>query len=176
MKKIALLPLIVFGLLVIVLAAGLRLDPAEVPSPLVGKPVPPFRLARVEDPKASFSPSDLAGQVWLLNVWASWCGTCRQEHPALMAFSRSAKVPLIGLDYKDPRGSGAAWLEQLGNPYRWSVLDADGRVGIDFGVYGVPETFVIDKKGIIRFKFIGALTPELIRSTLQPLLRELENA
>lgn len=171
-----LFPLFVFGALVAVLAAGLRLKPAEVPSPLIGKPVPAFSLAQVQDAGRSVSARDMAGQVWMLNVWASWCGACREEHPALIAFSRESAVPLVGLNYKDARPDGSAWLERFGDPYKVSALDADGKVGIDFGVYGVPETFVIDKKGVIRYKHIGPLTPEIIHSRLAPLLKELNDA
>ena len=169
-------PLIIFGALVAVLAAGLRLKPAEVPSPLIGKPVPAFRLAQVQDPARSISPVDMVGRVWLLNVWASWCTACREEHPALLAFARDSGVPVVGLNYKDARADGNAWLERFGNPYFASALDEDGKVGIDFGVYGVPETFVIDKRGVIRFKHIGPLTPEQIRTEVMPLLKELDHA
>jgi cytochrome c biogenesis protein CcmG/thiol:disulfide interchange protein DsbE len=162
--------------LAIVLWVALGRNPAEVPSPLVGKPVPQFRLAQLEHPARTISPADMAGQVWLLNVWASWCIACREEHPALLALAEQSGVPVIGLNYKDVREDGLQWLDRLGNPYRTSGFDMDGRVGIDFGVYGVPETFVIDRKGIIRFKFIGGLTPEQIRKKLLPLIRELERA
>ncbi len=171
-----LIPLIVFSALVAVLAAGLHLKPAEVPSPLIGKPVPAFKLAQVQDPAKSISPGDMAGRVWLLNVWASWCTACREEHPALLAFARESGVPVVGLNYKDVRADGSAWLERFGDPYVASALDEDGKVGIDFGVYGVPETFVIDKRGVIRFKHIGPLTPEQIRTEVMPLLKELDHA
>jgi cytochrome c biogenesis protein CcmG/thiol:disulfide interchange protein DsbE len=170
------LPLIAFGILVALLGVGLGLKPAEVPSPLIGKAVPQFRLARLDDAARSLTPGDMAGQVWLLNVWASWCTACREEHPALLAFAGQSRVPVIGLNYKDVRADGIGWLNKFGNPYSMTALDLDGRVGIDFGVYGVPETFVIDKKGIIRFKFIGGLTPELVRTKLLPLIEELEHA
>lgn len=165
-----LLPLIVFA----VLAIGLGLKPAEVPSPLIGKPVPAFSLAQVRDASRTIASRDMLGEVWLLDVWASWCNACRDEHPALLAFAQESGVPVIGLNYKDKQHDGKAWLERHGDPYRASALDEDGRVGIDFGVYGVPETFVIDKRGVIRFKHIGPLTPEQIRTELLPLLKELD--
>lgn len=171
-----LIPLFVFGALVALLGAGLHLNPAEVPSSLIGKPVPMFRLKELAHPERSVSPADMAGQVWLLNVWASWCAACREEHPALLALSRHGAVPLIGLNYKDGREEGRAWLARFGDPYHASAFDAEGRVGIDFGVYGVPETFVIDKRGIIRFKFTGGLTPETIRRKVLPLIEELNRA
>jgi cytochrome c biogenesis protein CcmG/thiol:disulfide interchange protein DsbE len=174
--RAALIPLLAFAALAAFLGAGLGHDPAQVPSPLVGKPAPAFKLARLDNPALTISPADMAGQVWLLNVWASWCGACREEHPALMAFAGQSRVPVIGLNYKDARADGIGWLNKFGNPYSMTALDLDGRVGIDFGVYGVPETFVIDKKGIIRFKFIGGLTPELVRTKLLPLIEELEHA
>ena len=169
-------PLCGFVCLAALLGAGLNLDPAEVPSPLVGKAVPGFRLAQLDDPGRSISPADLRGQVWLLNVWASWCAACRDEHHALSAFAQSGSVPVIGLNYKDTREQGLAWLERFGNPYHATAFDQDGRVGLEFGVYGVPETFVIDKRGVVRFKFIGALTPALIRHKLMPLIAELKRA
>jgi cytochrome c biogenesis protein CcmG/thiol:disulfide interchange protein DsbE len=174
--RAAFIPVLAFAALAVFLGAGLGHDPALVPSPLVGKPAPAFTLARLDDPLRTISPADMAGQVWLLNVWASWCGACREEHPALMAFAAQSRVPVIGLNYKDARVDGLGWLNKFGNPYRITALDLDGRVGIDFGVYGVPETFVIDKRGIIRHKFIGELTPELVKQKLQPLLEELERA
>jgi cytochrome c biogenesis protein CcmG/thiol:disulfide interchange protein DsbE len=174
--KTALIPLIAFAALAAVLGAGLGKDPAAVPSPLIGKPVPAFRLARIDNPALTIAPADMAGKVWLLNVWASWCAACRDEHPALSRFAISSGVPLVGLNYKDKREDGLAWLGRFGNPYRVTGLDLDGRVGTDFGVYGVPETFVIDKRGVIRYKFIGGLTAEVIREKLQPLLEELNRA
>jgi cytochrome c biogenesis protein CcmG/thiol:disulfide interchange protein DsbE len=168
-----LLPLGIFVTLVLFLGIGLRLNPREVPSPLIGKPAPQFNLTQLDDPDKMISPKDMLGQVWLLNVWASWCVSCRQEHPVLMDFSRQNVLPIIGLNYKDVRADGVAWLRQFGNPYRLSAFDANGRVGIDFGVYGVPETFVIDKRGVIRFKQIGPVTPAVITEKFIPLIKEL---
>jgi len=166
-------PLAVFLVLVGFLAVGLKLDPHQVPSPLIGKPAPTFKLPRLDDPAQALSRDAMLGKPWILNVWASWCGPCRDEHPAVVAFARTKQVPLVGLNYKDARSDALAWLKELGNPYDVSLSDLDGRVGIDFGVYGVPETFVIDKSGVIRFKHIGALTPEVLNTKVAPLLKEL---
>jgi cytochrome c biogenesis protein CcmG/thiol:disulfide interchange protein DsbE len=171
-----LLPLGLFLGLLIFLAIGLRLNPREIPSPFIGKPAPHFRLPQLGDPGKSISTTDMAGQVWMLNVWASWCSSCRVEHPVLMDFAKSQAIPMIGLDYKDQRDEGSKWLREHGNPYLLSAFDVDGMVGIDYGVYGVPETFVIDRKGVIRMKFTGPLTPEAIRTRLLPLIEELKRA
>jgi cytochrome c biogenesis protein CcmG, thiol:disulfide interchange protein DsbE len=167
-------PLGIFFALVILLGVGLKLDPREVPSPLIDKPAPAFELPQLHDPSKAFSPKEMAGKVWMFNVWASWCVSCREEHPVLMEFSKQNIVPIYGLDYKDQRADGLKWLAQFGNPYHLSAFDADGRVGIDYGVYGVPETYVIDKRGVIRYKRIGVVTREILRDTIIPLVKELE--
>ncbi|MDE2612209.1 MAG: DsbE family thiol:disulfide interchange protein [Burkholderiales bacterium] len=167
-------PLAAFAVLLGFLAVGLRLDPREVPSPLIGKPAPQFKLARLDDPAQSVARADLLGKVWMLNVWASWCVACREEHPLLVEFSRRKLVPIYGLNYKDQRDAAERWLTRLGNPYDASLTDADGRVGIDFGVYGVPETFVVDKRGVIRYKQIGPVTSEALRDKIVPLLERLQ--
>jgi len=167
------IPLAIFLVLAGFLAVGLNLDPRKVPSPLIGKPAPAFNLPRLDDPAQSVKRDAMVGKPWILNVWASWCGPCREEHPHLVAFARTKRVPLVGLNYKDARNDAQAWLKEFGNPYDVSLSDLDGRVGIDFGVYGVPETFVIDKGGVIRFKHIGPLTPEVLNTQIVPLLREL---
>ena len=168
-----LLPLIVFAVLLGFLAVGLKLDPREVPSPLIDKPAPAFSLPRLDAPEQHMALQDLKGKVWLLNVWASWCVACRVEHPLLVELAGSGAVPIYGLNYKDKRDDALAWLGKHGNPYVASLSDTQGLVGIDFGVYGVPETFVIDKKGVIRFKQIGPLTVEAIEGKILPLLKEL---
>jgi cytochrome c biogenesis protein CcmG/thiol:disulfide interchange protein DsbE len=168
-----LIPLAVFVVLVGFLWVGLSLKPREVPSPLIDKPAPAFVLSRLDNPRQSVTPSDLRGQVWLLNVWASWCVACLDEHPVLVEFSRSGVLPIYGLNYKDSPDAAKAWLGKHGNPYAVSIVDADGRVGIDYGVYGVPETFLIDKEGVIRFKQIGPVTPEVLRDKILPLARQL---
>jgi cytochrome c biogenesis protein CcmG/thiol:disulfide interchange protein DsbE len=168
-----LLPLAAFLGLVVFLALGLRLDPREVPSPLIDKPAPAFATESLARPEATLSRDELRGKVWLLNVWASWCVACREEHPVLVEFSRRATVPVYGLNYKDKREDGMKWLRQFGNPYTESLYDPQGRVGLDYGVYGVPETFVIDRAGVVRYKHVGPITPEFLHDTLEPLLRKL---
>ena len=171
-----LLPLLVFVLLAGFLAIGLKRDPREVPSPLINKPAPAFSLPQLDAPDQQVAAKDLLGQVWLLNVWASWCVACRQEHPLLVDLSRAGQVKLYGLNYKDKRDDALGWLQKFGNPYLKSMSDTEGLVGIDYGVYGVPETFVIDKQGVIRYKQIGPVTPEAIRDTLLPLVAQLEKS
>jgi len=168
------LPLGVFLVLVALLAVGLTLNPREVPSPLIGKNAPAFELPRLHEPASRFSPAELRGQVWLLNVWASWCASCRDEHPLLVELARSRVVPVYGLNYKDKREDALRWLVQFGDPYVLSIADSDGRIGIDYGVYGVPETYVIDKAGVIRYKQIGPITPERLKTRILPLVAELQ--
>ncbi|HEY1044698.1 MAG TPA: DsbE family thiol:disulfide interchange protein [Telluria sp.] len=166
-------PLAAFVLLLGFLAAGLRLNPREVPSPFIGKPAPGFSLPRLDDNAQAVAPADMLGKVWLLNVWASWCEACRIEHPVLVDFARSGAAPVVGLNYKDQREDALAWLRRHGNPYLLSAVDADGRTGIDYGVVGVPETFVIDRRGVIRLKHTGPVTPEVLATILLPLVEEL---
>ena len=168
-----LIPLAAFLALAVMLAVGLKLDPREVPSPLIDKPAPKFALQRLDDAARTIRLDDMRGKVWMLNVWASWCVACREEHPLLVEFAKKRVVPLYGLNYKDQREDAKGWLARFGNPYDASLFDDEGRVGIDFGVYGVPETFVIDKQGVIRFKQIGPLTPEVLRDRVLPLVRSL---
>jgi cytochrome c biogenesis protein CcmG/thiol:disulfide interchange protein DsbE len=170
MKVRALIPLAVFIALAGFLAMGLRLDPREVPSPLIDKPAPAFAAPTLADPGRTLSRDDLLGQVWMLNVWASWCAACRDEHPLLLHFAQRRQLTLIGLNYKDEREAGTAWLQRLGNPYTDSLFDPQGRIGLDYGVYGVPETFVIDRQGVVRYKHVGPLTREVLRDRIEPLL------
>lgn len=190
------IPVALFVILVVFLGIGLTLDPHEVPSPLVGKPAPTFNLRQLANADKPFSPKDMQGKVWLLNVWSSWCVSCRTEHPLLVAFARQGRLPIVGLSYKEVRGDGAidssklsaddelimtrsraiSWLAERGNPYALVALDIDGRVGIDYGVYGVPETYVIDKTGIIRYKQIGPLTSDALDKKILPLVKELEKS
>jgi cytochrome c biogenesis protein CcmG/thiol:disulfide interchange protein DsbE len=163
----------VFAALIVVLAVGLRRDPSLVPSPLIGKPAPSFELPLLQDPGKTFSEQKMIGKVWLLNVWASWCVSCRDEHPVLVEYAKDHGVPIYGLDYKDKRTDALAWLHDFGDPYKENAFDADGRVGINFGVYGVPETYVIDKRGIIRYKQIGPVTPELMNAKILPMMEKL---
>ena len=196
MKAKFLVPLLLFFGLAGFLAFGLTLTPREVPSPLIDKPAPNFKLARIDDPASTFALEEMRGQVWLLNVWASWCVACRQEHPLLVRMARQKLVPVVGLNYKEVRGDGAlnvrgmaleaetalaverarGWLSDHGDPYVLSVLDVDGRVGIDFGVYGVPETFLIDAEGRIRYKHIGPITPDSLQQVIMPKVEELRRA
>ncbi|HKJ23030.1 MAG TPA: DsbE family thiol:disulfide interchange protein [Gammaproteobacteria bacterium] len=173
MKIRYILPLTVFAVLVGFLYAGLYRDPRLIPSPLINKPAPDFKLPTLVDPQQTFSRNDMLGKVWLFNVWASWCVSCREEHPLLMAFSKAAIVPIYGMDYKDNGKDAQQWLDQRGNPYVKVLTDRDGRVGLDYGVYGVPETYLIDKKGIIRYKQIGPLTTDVIENKIIPMVKEL---
>ena len=164
----------VFLVLVVFLGIGLTLDPREVPSPLIGKAVPSFRLPTVSDPAQTLASEQFRDRVTVLNVWASWCVSCRQEHPLLVELARRGEVTIYGLNYKDTRPDALRWLASLGNPYTASAFDEDGRVGIDWGVYGVPETFVIDRQGIIRHKHTGPITEEAWNKTLWPLIQKLQ--
>jgi cytochrome c biogenesis protein CcmG, thiol:disulfide interchange protein DsbE len=169
------IPLVLFAVLAVFLWRGLSLNPREVPSPLIGKPAPAFALPKLGETGVTIKRDDLLGKVWVLNVWASWCAPCREEHPLVIAFARRSGVPVYGLNYKDQPAAAGNWLRQLGDPYAATLVDADGRAGIDWGVYGVPETFVIDKAGIIRYKHIGPLTEEAIRTKLEPLVKGLSS-
>lgn len=192
MKKFF-IPLGLFLVLVAFLAVGLKRNPQEIPSPLLGKPAPLFSLSTLDAGGAKFGPQDMKGKVWMLNVWATWCVACRDEHPLLVAFSKANQLPIVGLNYKEvqaqdapagrqlspedklriARERSAVWLQRLGDPYVVSVFDLDGRVGIDYGVYGVPETYIIDKEGVIRFKQVGAVTLETLQSQILPLVQKL---
>jgi len=185
-------PLAGFVALVVLLAVGLKLNPRDVPSPLVGKPAAQFSLPVLGSDR-KFGPDDMKGKVWLLNVWSSWCVSCRQEHPILVDLQRKGIVPVVGLNYKEVRGDGetdmaktdaaaeealarvkaSRWLTEHGDPYLLSVLDLDGRVGIDYGVYGVPETYLIDKAGVIRMKHTGPISPDDLTKKILPLVAEL---
>lgn len=169
------IPLVLFSVLAVFLAIGLNLNPRDIPSPLIDKPAPTFSLPILSNPEQKLTNHDLIGKVWLLNVWASWCVSCRSEHPVLNQLAAKKRVVIIGLNYKDEAQDAKQWLAQLGNPYNVSVMDAEGRVGIDYGVYGVPETFVIDKKGLIRFKFTGPVTAKDVEKTFLPLIKQLQS-
>ena len=163
----------IFTALVVLLGVGLTLNPREVPSPLIGKAAPPFELPLLQDEQKKFASREMLGKVWLLNVWASWCEPCLQEHPVISALAKTLPAPVVGLNYKDARENALPWLQRNGNPFYQTVFDGSGRIGIDYGVYGVPETYVIDKKGIIRYKRIGPVTPEIVQKKIEPLVREL---
>jgi cytochrome c biogenesis protein CcmG/thiol:disulfide interchange protein DsbE len=192
MSKKFLIPLVLFAALVVFLAVGLKRDPREIPSPLLGKPAPDFSLPVLAGDKP-FSPAEMKGKVWLLNIWATWCVACREEHPLLVDFAKSSPVPVVGLSHKEiqpqdmangplkeadklqlARERSQRFLQRYGNPYSLSVLDLDGRIGIDYGVYGVPETYLIDKQGIIRYKRVGPLTSQILMDTVLPLIQKLE--
>ena len=168
-----LIPLGIFTFLVGLFLVGLHHDPRIVPSPLINKPSPQFDLPRLEDPKSTIGKNDLMGKVVFLNVWASWCVECRREHPVLLQLAKTRQFNIIGLNYKDTRADAMRWLEQHGDPYQTSAFDQAGQVGIDFGVYGVPETFILDRKGIIRYKRIGPITPEVLETDILPLIKKL---
>ena len=164
---------VLFVVLVGFLAVGLKLDPREVPSPFIGKPAPAFSAPLLGQDGHTVKREDMLGKVWVLNVWASWCQPCRDEHPVMVALARKGLVPIYGLNYKDQLPAAQGWLQRYGNPYTESLVDADGRIGIDWGVYGVPETFVIDKGGVVRMKHVGPVTPEVVADQIEPLVRKL---
>jgi cytochrome c biogenesis protein CcmG/thiol:disulfide interchange protein DsbE len=186
--------LAVFLVLVGFLAAGLKLNPREVPSPLIGRAAPAFTAPYLIDPVVSdlavkpnaearmeltskeFTPQELMGKVWVMNVWASWCAPCREEHPLLLALQRQQVAPMVGLNYKDQASQALSLLQRYGNPYSVSITDTDGRIGMDYGVYGVPETYVVDKQGVIRLKHTGALTADVVQRKLVPLIAELNKS
>jgi cytochrome c biogenesis protein CcmG/thiol:disulfide interchange protein DsbE len=159
--------------LLLLLGIGLKLDPRNLPSPLIDKPAPAFNLQSLHEPGREVRRDDLIGQVSLLNVWASWCGVCREEHPLLVSLARDRQVPVYGLNYKDTREEALAWLQRFGDPYRAIAFDPDGRTGIDYGVYGVPETYVIDTGGVIRYKHVGPLNADVLNDTIIPLIERL---
>mgnify|MGYP001554978268 FL=1 len=168
-----LIPLALFIVLVVLLAVGLKLDPKHIASPFIGKPAPMFDLPILHNPQQHIKTADLQGQVWLLNVWASWCVSCRAEHEVVKRFVAMGMAPVYGLNYKDKPEDAKRWLNALGDPYQASLMDISGDAGIDWGVYGVPETFVIDKKGIVRFKQVGPVTNSIIDEKILPLVKEL---
>ncbi len=170
---IFLAPLIIFGILVGLLFWGLGQDPRKVPSPLVGKPIPAFTLASLDDPDLQISDTDLKGRVSLVNVWASWCSSCRAEHGMLMELAKEPDLTIVGLNWKDDKAKALTVLMATGNPYDLIGYDPDNRVGLNFGVYGAPETFVVDREGIIRYKHIGPIDRQVWEETLKPLVAQL---
>lgn len=172
-RVVLLIPLTLFLALVVFLFVGLGRDPREVPSPLLKKPAPAFQLPELQEPTRNFSSESMRGKVWLLNFWGTWCIACREEHPRLVEFAKSGAVPIYGVDYKDDRATAMRWLAELGNPYTLTAFDVDGRISIEYGVYGAPETFLIDKQGVIRFKQIGPITEEVWHSKILPLAKQL---
>ena len=173
-RALLVVPLLVLGALVILFYSGLHRDPRLVPSPLVGKPAPAFSLPRLGEPDKLLSRDDLQGQVSLLNVWATWCVGCREEHALLIEIARSSGIPIYGLNYKDQYQDALDWLARFGDPYLASGYDAEGTVGIDLGVYGLPETFVVDARGVVAYKHIGPLTPEVWQQRILPIINRLK--
>ena len=169
------IPLGIFALMIGLLGYGLTLDPKKVPSPLIDKAAPDFKLSRLHQPEIQISKNDFMGQVWVLNVWASWCVSCRAEHVVITRLAEMDLSPIVGLNYKDQPADAKRWLQQLGDPYAVSLMDSDGRVGIDWGVYGVPETFVIGKDGLIKYKHIGPVTNESLEADIIPVLKQLQS-
>lgn len=167
------IPLVLFFGLALALGWGLTRDPRELPSALIGKPVPEFNLPPVQGRTLGLSSADLKGEVSLVNVFASWCTACRVEHPVFMELKKQGAVPIHGINYKDQPRDAAKWLDDLGDPYTRTGADLTGRVSIEWGVYGVPETFVIDREGRIAFKQVGPVTPEIYRDKIAPLIEEL---
>jgi len=168
-----LIPLVLFIVLAVFLAIGLTRDPHELKSVLINKPAPTFRVQQLKAADKMISNEDMRGKVWLLNVWASWCVACRDEHPFLIEYAKTGVVPIYGLNYKDRREDALAWLDEFGDPYTASAVDLDGRVGIDYGVYGAPETYVIDQAGMIRLKHVGPITPDVWSQKILPVVQEL---
>lgn len=164
-------PATIFAIMIVFFWTGLKLNPTEIPSPLIGKPSPAFELPMLRDASVKITQASLQGEISLLNVWATWCGGCRQEHEFLMQLAAEKLIPIYGLNYRDERDSALAWLAQLGDPYKANAFDENGLVSIDWGVYGAPETFLIDASGVVRYKHIGPLTPEVWRNKLQPRIR-----
>ena len=172
-RPAVLVPLAVFAAIAVLLAVGLTLNPREIPSPLIGKPVPRFELPPVRGRTLGLATADLKGDVSIVNVFASWCVSCKEEHPVFMQMQRERLVPIHGLNYKDRPEDAQKWLDDMGDPYTRTGADIDGRVAIEWGVYGVPETFVIDREGRIAYKHIGPVTPKLLDETLRPLIARL---
>ena len=173
MNKFLLLPLVLFIGLVAFLLVGLTRDPHEVPSPLINKPAPNFKLGQLREPNKTFSPQEMRGKVWVLNFWGTWCVACREEHPLLLEYSKTGAVPIYGVDYKDNRDTAVQMLKEEGDPYVLSAFDPDGRVSIDYGVYGAPESYLIDRNGVIRFKQIGPITREVWQKEILPRAKQL---
>jgi len=167
-------PLALFTVMAVFLALGLNLNPRDIPSPLIDQPAPNFSLPVLSNASQTLNKDKMLGEVWLLNVWASWCVSCRSEHPVFNQLARKKLVKIVGLNYKDEPTAAKQWLAQLGNPYNVSMMDQEGRTGIDYGVYGVPETFVVDKKGIIRYKHTGPVSWQDVEKILIPLINQLK--
>ena len=173
MNRLLLLPLVLFIGLVAFLLVGLRRDPHEVPSPLINKAAPDFKLTQLREPNKTFSTQEMRGKVWVLNFWGTWCVACREEHPLLVEYAKSGVLPIYGVDYKDDRNAAMQMLAEEGNPYTLTASDPEGRTSIDYGVYGAPESYLIDRNGVIRFKQIGPITEEVWQKEFLPRARQL---
>jgi cytochrome c biogenesis protein CcmG/thiol:disulfide interchange protein DsbE len=173
-RLLYILPLLLFGAVAAYFAVGLTKDPRLLPSALIDKPAPEFALPPLYDGKPGLAKADLGGEVKLVNVFASWCVPCKVEHPVLMRFSEKNAAPLYGINYKDRKKDAVAWLNQLGDPYKRIGQDLSGRVGIDWGVYGVPETYIVDREGRIRYRHVGPILPDVMEKTILPLVEELK--
>tara|TARA_R110002020_G_scaffold21373_57_gene72521 strand:+ start:1288 stop:1821 length:534 start_codon:yes stop_codon:yes gene_type:complete len=173
-----LLPLLAFAALALLLGVGVMMnsgkDTSAIPSPLVGKMAPDFALPVLDEPGRIVTRDDLLGEPYLLNVWGSWCPACRDEHPVITELAESGRVRVIGYDYKDEADDARRWLQQFGNPYALVIADVEGRAALDWGIYGAPESFLVDAQGVIRWKFVGPLTPEVVQAQLLPVLESLE--
>lgn len=173
-----LLPLLAFVLLALLLGLGVLRnsgkDTSAIPSPLVGKPAPAFSLPVLGEPGRLVTNEDLRGEPYLLNVWGSWCPACRDEHPVITELAQGGRIKVVGYDYKDEPEDAQRWLQQFGNPYSLVIADYDGRAALDWGIYGAPETFLVDAQGVIRWKFVGPITPEVVQQQLLPALETLE--
>ncbi|MEM9616543.1 MAG: DsbE family thiol:disulfide interchange protein [Pseudomonadota bacterium] len=174
-RLVFILPLTAFVALLAYFAIGLQRDPSAIPSVLIDKPAPQFDLPAIDGRETGLSTVDLKGEVSLVNFFGSWCVSCRIEHPLLMQLSQAGEIPIYGIDWKDPPGAGTAWLERHGDPYTKIGDDADGRVAIDFGITGAPETFIIDRNARIRYKYAGPITPQIWEEDLAPIIQQLRN-
>ena len=168
-----LIPALLFLVLTGFLFVGLYKDPSLIPSPLIGKPIPTFATSTLRDPKKLITDKDIQGDYALINVWATWCGACKQEHSALVYLANKLQVPIYGLNYKDDRAAAINWLQQYGDPYVVNIFDENGRIGIDFGVYGAPETFLVDGDGIIHHKLVGVMTPDVWEKQFVPKIQHI---
>lgn len=173
-----LIPLLAFAALAVLLGVGVMMnsgkDTSAIPSPLVGKMAPDFALPVLDEPDRIITRDDLLGEPYLLNVWGSWCPACRDEHPVITELAESGRIRVIGYDYKDEADDARRWLQQFGNPYALVITDVEGRAALDWGIYGAPESFLVDAQGLIRWKFVGPLTPEVVQTQLLPVLESLE--
>ncbi len=167
-------PLLIFVAVGVFLFRGLTLDPSALPSALIGKPLPPFSLATVADKNRLITQADLTGRVSLINVWATWCISCRVEHPHLVRIAQQFDIPIYGINYKDDNAKALEWLRQFHDPYEFSIADTDGRLGLDLGVYGAPETYVIDRHGVIRHKRVGVVDMNVWQNEIKPIVDQLD--